>query len=106
MIGIYLVLVYGAGLIFFGLLILKFVPSFRLSVGNFILFAVGAILGMFASANLLTWGMRHLVEYLLIRHVPDSSVYVVYFLTFLGAMATGLAFVRMRMRFAEHRASR
>jgi hypothetical protein len=103
MIGIYLILVYGAGLTFFGLLILTFVPGFRLSLGNFILFEFGAILGMFAFANLLAWGLRHLLEYLFIRKVPDFFVYVMYFLIFLGTMATGMAFVWLRMRFAEYR---
>ena len=96
MIGIYLILVYGLGLLVLGLIILALAPALRLTFVNLIFFVTGAFLGLIISTNLYLYVSRALLAVVRVRSssVADVSVYPV---MSLGTTAGGAGLVWLKM---------
>ncbi len=82
-----------------GLIVLTCVPTFRLTFINFLLFVVGAFLGMFAPGNLTMLVLDNLGNHRTIREENDLA----YFAILIGMLVGGTGLVWQRMRFAKAR---
>jgi len=82
-----------------GLIVLTCVPTFRLTFINFLLFVVGAFLGMFAPGNLTMLVLDNLGNHRTIREENDLA----YFAILIGMLVGGTGLVWLRMRFAKAR---
>ena len=88
-----------------GLLTLTIIPAFQLTIANFVLFEIGAILGMFITANLALDLLREALQFLRISITRDSDplTYLMYFIVLLGTVGSGAGLVRLKMYFSQRR---
>jgi hypothetical protein len=97
-IGIYLILVYGFGLGFLGLITLARAPGLRLTFANLLVFVAGAFLGLATSTNLYLYVAKAVLAILRTKSssVADALVYPVMLLGTTGGGA-GLVWLKMRL---------
>jgi hypothetical protein len=96
MVGIYLILVYGLGLLFLGLITLPLAPALRLTFVNLLVFVAGAVLGLVISTNLYLYASRAVLGMLGAKSssVAEALVYPVVLFGTAGG-GTGLVWLKM-----------
>jgi hypothetical protein len=82
-----------------GLIVLTCVPSFRLTFINFLIFVVGALLGMFVLGNLIMLVLGNSGNHRSIRGENDLADFAI----LVGMLVGGTGLVWLKMRFAKAR---
>lgn len=102
MVGIYLILMYGLGLLFLGLITLALSPALRLTFVNLLVFVAGAVLGLAISTNLYLYASRAVLGMLGVKSssVADALVYPV---MLFGTTGGGAGLVWLKMRLGKRR---
>jgi hypothetical protein len=100
MIAIFALIAFFAGVSVLAFLILSYVRSFRLTSVNFLLFVIGAAIGMLALTNLYVGVGTWLVRVLRI-HASEKAGWVGLPLVLAGSALGGSGLVWLKMRFAK-----
>jgi len=95
MTGIYFLCIYALGLITMALIVLAVVPSFRITISNVLVFALGAVLGNIAIIS--PWQHMRTNPKSVMSKIPEASAFC---LALIGALPGGviLAWRKARLR--------
>jgi hypothetical protein len=99
---LFLLFAYCIGVTILALVVLAIAPAFHITIGNLIVFFIGAIGG-----TLALFGMWNVLirTFALYRYIPfRNQGHVTIILAFLGALVGGAALVSLKIRFrGSHR---
>jgi hypothetical protein len=100
--GLYMIFLFFAYLVcvqLLGLIVLRFVPQFRVTISNLALFVVGGTAGMFGLFGLVNLRALDVYSYISVRRKGELTLA----LAFLGALVGGSLLVWMRVALLSKR---